>query len=110
MRLLFDENLAASLPRDVSDLYPGSNHVLALGLAGAKDSIIWQYAIAGGYVLVTKDEDFQRFSVLRGSPPKVIWIRLGNCTTADVVRLLRFRREHIAAFVESPTADFLALG
>ena len=35
MRLLFDENLAASLPRDVSDLYPGSNHVLALGLAGA---------------------------------------------------------------------------
>ena len=110
MRLLFDENLAAKLPRELSDLYPGSKHVLALGLVGASDSVIWKHAIAGGYVLVTKDEDFQRFSVLRGSPPKVIWIRLGNCTTADVVRLLRFRREHIDAFVESPTSDFLALG
>lgn len=50
------------------------------------------------------------FSVLRGSPPKVMWSRLGNCATTDVVRLLRFGREHIAAFVESATADFLALG
>jgi predicted nuclease of predicted toxin-antitoxin system len=61
-------------------------------------------------VLVTKDEDFHRLSVLRGSPPKVIWIRLGNCASADVLRLLRFRREQVADFVASATTDFLALG
>ena len=82
MRLLFDENLAAKLPDELSDLYPGSDHVLALGLGGASDGMIWKRAIEGGFVLVTKDEDFQRFSVLLGSPPKVIWIRLGNCATA----------------------------
>ena len=61
-------------------------------------------------MLVTKDEDFPRLSVLRGPPPKVIWIRLGNCATADVVRLLRVRAEQIARFVEHEDAAFLALG
>lgn len=61
-------------------------------------------------MLVTTDEDFHRLSVLRGAPPQVVWIRLGNCATADLARLLRFRREQIAAFVEHPDATFLALG
>ena len=56
------------------------------------------------------DEDFHRLSVLRGAPPKVIWIRTGNCATADVARLLRFRAEQIARFVEEDEATFLALG
>ena len=41
---------------------------------------------------MTKDEDFHRLSVLHGPPPKVIWIRLGNCSTDEVIRLLRRRR------------------
>ena len=48
--------------------------------------------------------------MLRGPPPKVIWVRLGNCTTADVARLLRFRHQQIEAFVAHPDAAFLALG
>lgn len=74
----------------MAHLYPVSDHVLAIGLRGASDSMIWKRVAEDGVVLVTKDEDFQRFSILRGSPP-IIWIRLGNCTTADVARLLRFR-------------------
>lgn len=110
MRLLFDENLSTALTEELADLYPGSSHILAVGLGGASDAVIWTRALVDGFVLVTKDEDFQRLSVLRGSPPKVIWIRLGNCATADVVRLLRFRRDQVASFVESEAADFLALG
>jgi predicted nuclease of predicted toxin-antitoxin system len=78
--------------------------------AAIRISEFWEHAAAGGFLLVTKDQDFQRLSVLRGAPPKVIWIRLGNCTTADIVRLLRFRGEQLRAFVESPEVDFLALG
>ncbi len=96
--------------RDLADLYPGSAHILAFTLGGAADGLIWECAKANGFVLVTKDEDFQRLSVLRGSPPKVVWIRLGNCVTADIARLLRFRAEHLRAFVEQSDADFLALG
>lgn len=28
-------------------------------------------------------------SILRGFPPKVIWIRRGNCTTAEIEKTLR---------------------
>ena len=110
MRLLFDENLSARLVEAVADVYPGSGHVLAAGLGGAPDERVWEHAGAGGFVLVTNDEDFHRLSVLRGPPPKVIWIRLGNCATADVVRLLRVRAEQIARFIEHEDAAFLALG
>ena len=110
MKLLLDENLAARLARDLADVYPGSAHVLALGLGGAADGAIWARAAAEGVVLVTKDEDFQRLSVLLGPPPKVVWVRLGNCATADVARLLRFRADEVRAFAEHPEAAFLALG
>lgn len=110
MKLLFDENLSARLALDLGDLYPESSHVINLGMGGAGDAAIWARAAAGGFVLVTKDEDFQRLSVLRGAPPKVIWIRLGNCATPDVIRLVRFRHDQIRLFVGQADLDFLALG
>ena len=110
MKRLFDENLSTALPQVLFDLYPESAHVLDLGPGGQADVLVWELAATGGFLLVTKDQDFQRLSVLRGSPPKVIWIRLGNCSTADIVRLLRFRREQVAAFADTAEVDFLALG
>ena len=61
-------------------------------------------------MLVTKDEDFHRLSVLLDPPPNVIWIRLGNCATAHVARLLRFRADDLRAFAEQAEAAFLELG
>lgn len=110
MKLLFDENLSSRLVASVGAFYPGSVHVSHVGLAGAPDQAIWAHAAAAGFVLVTKDEDFQRLSVLLGPPPKVIWIRLGNCSTADVGRILLMRIEQIALFVDHEDAAFLALG
>lgn len=94
----------------LSDLYPGSVHVTQVGLAAARDRAIWAYAAANGFVLVTKDEDFHRLSILHGAPPKVIWIGLGNCATDEVVRLLRTRHGEISQFLEHPEATFLGLG
>lgn len=110
MKLLFDENLAACLVGDLADIYPDSAHVSALGLGGAADRAIWARAAADGFVLVTKDEDFHRLSVLLGPPPKVIWVRLGNCATKDVARLLRFRADDVKAFGEHEETTFLELG
>ena len=109
MRLLFDENLSARLVAALADAYPDSAHLEHVGFLGAPDAAVWAHAAAYGYVLVTKDEDCQRLSVLRGPPPKVVWVRLGNCATADVARLLRLRREDVARFVAHADAAFLAL-
>lgn len=77
---------------------------------GARDLKLWRVAAGEDFVLVTKDADFHRLSMLLGAPPKVVWIRLGNCSTREVEQLLRTRRADILEFVEMPTASFLALG
>jgi predicted nuclease of predicted toxin-antitoxin system len=50
------------------------------------------------------------WSVVLGAPPKVIWIRLGNCAPSDVARVLRFRLDQVRSFLEDSDTAFLALG
>jgi predicted nuclease of predicted toxin-antitoxin system len=89
MKLLFDQNLSFHLPRLLADIYTESIHVREVGLRDADDIAIWQYAKAHGYAIVSKDSDFQQRSLLRGTPPKFIWLRIGNCTTKRIEELLR---------------------
>ena len=74
MRLLFDQNLAPRLSIDLADLYPDSAHVRHVGLERANDDLVWRYAKAGGFAIVTKDDDFRQLSVVFGPPPKVMWL------------------------------------
>ena len=109
MRLLFDEPLSEELVDLLDDLFPQSLHVRQLGAGGSTDDAIWQIASERGCLLVTKDEDFHRLSVVRGAPPKVVWIRLGNCTTREVADLLRLRYESVRRFAEQDEITFLTL-
>lgn len=93
MRLLFDENVSPKLVGFVEDEYPGSVHVRGVGLLGAADRRIWDYARENGFVIVSKDDDFRQRSFLEGAPPKVIWLQVGNAGTAPIAELLR---EHAA--------------
>ncbi|MCU1250920.1 MAG: hypothetical protein JWQ49_3949 [Edaphobacter sp.] len=81
MKLLLDENLSPRVMDLLSDLYPASDHVHNLNLGGANDSEVWDYAELHGFAIVSKDSDFAARSVLEKDPPKIIWIRLGNCST-----------------------------
>ena len=110
MRLLFDEQLSEELVKMLDDLFPDSLHIRLLGSGGAADPIVWQMAREHDCVLVTKDEDFHRLSVLRGAPPKVLWLRLGNGATEDIARLLRDRAEDIRRFEAQSDETFLELG
>jgi predicted nuclease of predicted toxin-antitoxin system len=110
VKFLFDENLSPQLPELLSGVYPGSLHVKHCQLSKASDSEIWEYAKSHGLTIVSKDFDFQERSVLRGSPPKVIWLRIPNCKNAAVVELLRNSKRLVERFIEHDTATFLALG
>lgn len=110
MHLLFDEQLSEELSLLLRDVFLDSLHVRQLGAGGASDSAVWQLAKDSGCLLVTKDEDFHRLSILRGAPPKVVWLRLGNCTTEDVARLLRHHVADLQTFAEQSEATFVELG
>jgi len=109
MKLLFDQNLSPRLVRRLDGLYAGSSHVSLVGLDSATDSAVWAYAQANNYCIVTKDTDFNDMIVVRGFPPKVIWLRLGNCTTNAVEQVLRAGHAQIVAFENEPTAGLLEL-
>lgn len=109
MRLLFDQNLSPRLVNRMADVFPSAQHVAAVGLATALDLEVWEYARQHGYVLVTKDADFTELSTLLGSPPKIVWLQVGNCTTASIELLLRAHRDTLLDFVGEPTLRVLRL-
>ena len=109
MKLLFDQNLSPALVRRLADVYPDSAHVLDAGLDKADDQGIWRFARQHGFAIVSKDGDFRQLSFLIGAPPKVIWVRLGNCTTRDIEAALRSRRDELHEFDSADEAAFLIL-
>jgi len=109
VKLLLDENLSPRFALALSDLYPDSQSVRECGLSGASDFDVWQYALTNGYAIVSKDSDFSQRSFLHGSPPKVIWLRIGNCTTMRIDFVLRNAAPRIEAFLSSNEESCLVL-
>lgn len=109
MKLLFDENLSPRLVPLLSDIYPGSVHVRDVALQNVADELVWQYAQENGLIIVSKDSDFHHRSLLFGFPPKVIWIRRGNCSVADIEEILRRFRVEVEQFWEDSLGAFLVL-
>ncbi|MGQ0593805.1 MAG: DUF5615 family PIN-like protein [Gammaproteobacteria bacterium] len=109
MKLLFDENLSPRLVTLLNDVFPQSAHVDRAGLGSAPDSSVWEYARANGYLIVSKDSDFHERSLLHGYPPKVVWIKRGNCSTRQIEALLRQAVGNILAMADDPQFAFLIL-
>ncbi len=87
MKLLVDNQLPSALARFLSANGFECQHVLDIGLGAASDQIIWEYAKKEGQVIVTKDEDFAQLADRQTTiPPQVLWVRLGNCRKAALLK------------------------
>jgi predicted nuclease of predicted toxin-antitoxin system len=109
VRLLFDQNLSYKLVSRVADIFPDSTQARLLGFARFGDSELWYYARTHGYIVVTKDEDIPELGILRGAPPKIVWLRTGNCSTAHVEQVLRGNAEAIIALTTDTERIILEL-
>lgn len=109
MKLLFDQNLSPILVKRLADLYPDSNHVYNLGIDRNSDEELRDYARRENFVIVTKDSDFSDLCILHGFPPKVIWVRRGNCSTSAIETLLRHHSEDIKALHRDEIVGILTL-
>ncbi len=99
MKLLFDQNISFRLIPKIVDIFPESKQVRELGLENSTDTEIFSYAKENDYAIVTFDSDFCDLNILKGFPPKIIWIRLGNTTTNNLVKLLQNKSELIKLFL-----------
>lgn len=109
MKLLFDQNLSPRLVNLLADCFPNSAHVSLVGLDRALDDSVWDYAKKHGFLVVTKDTDFHERSIILGAPPKIVWIRRGNCSTTAIETMLRHHRDDIQQLANDDNASYLVL-
>lgn len=82
---------------------------MMIGLERGSDDDVWRYARDHDCIIVTKDSDFRDLSVLRGFPPRVVWLRIGNCSTTEIEDVLRRSQASILAFESEATTGLLTL-
>ncbi len=109
MKFLIDHNLSPKLVHHLKDSFPGSVHTVELGFDRTPDQELWKFAAANGFHILSKDTDYEQLSMLRGAPPKVVWLRIGNAPTSKVLALLDTYRADIQEFLEDDERSLLAL-
>ena len=100
MKLLFDQNISYRLIKQISDSYPNSKQVKELGLENSTDLEIFNFAKNNDFTIVTFDSDFFDLTILKGFPPKIIWLRTGNTTTRNIKMILENKFEIIEYFLK----------
>ena len=110
MKLLLDENLSRRIVPFLQADFPGTSQVALEGLERGSDLDVWRYAKDNGFVVVSKDSDFYELSLLHGTPPKVIWLQVGNVSKAAIMQLLLDRREGIERLLADPDIACVEIG
>jgi len=88
MKLLFDQNLSHKLVIKISNVFPGSSHVSLHDLSKSDDYEVREFAIQNDFTIIMQDSDFYDIAIVKGIPPKVIWLKSGNSSTNIVEKLL----------------------
>ncbi|MGH6662299.1 MAG: DUF5615 family PIN-like protein [Rhodospirillales bacterium] len=109
MKLLLDANLSHRILTALAEEFPDSAHVRDFGLERAGDDEIWRYSRDNGFTIVTLDSDFYDLSVLRGAPPRVVWLRSADTATETLASLLRRHVRRLQEFSTDPDAACLVL-
>ena len=107
MKLLLDQNLSRRILERIEDLFSGSDHVANRALDRVPDEEVSNFAVQEGFTIVSKDSDFHQMSLVRGFPPKVVFLKIGNCTTDLVVSLICKHEADFREFTVDESASLL---
>jgi predicted nuclease of predicted toxin-antitoxin system len=86
VHFLINAQLPPALARALVEAGHSAEHVGDVGLLGANDEAIWQYAHATGAAIITKDEDFIARQRRGPENVRIVWIRVGNTTRRALLR------------------------
>jgi predicted nuclease of predicted toxin-antitoxin system len=108
-KLLFDNNISHRIVNKIVDIFPNSTHVMLEKLDEEIDIKIWQFAYQNNYTIVTKDSDFNYLAIHKNSPPKIIWIKQGNCKVSQIEKILKDESKNIKSFIDDANNSILEL-
>ena len=89
MKFLIDENLSDKLVARLDADFPGTQHVKHVLMSAKPDADLWELAKREGFIILTQDDDFVEMSALRGTPPKVVHLSMGNHTTKEWLAIIQ---------------------
>lgn len=95
MKLLFDENISYRILKKLDIEFSESESI-----RNKSDGIIWKYAKDNNFTIVSYDEDFYELQLLKGFPPKFIWLWTGNIPTSFIAQLLNNKKKEIQSFIQ----------
>jgi len=100
MRLIADENISWRLKKLLPDwqILPSNEIKSDKRLT---DLMIWKFAKANQYTILTFDENFLELQNLFSYPPKIIWLRTGNVRTGEIASLLIRLEDNINEFINN---------
>jgi predicted nuclease of predicted toxin-antitoxin system len=101
MKFLIDAQLPITLARWLRGRGCDAVHVLELDAGQWDDRAIWELAIDEARIVVSKDEDFFILATRPHSEGRLLWLRMGNCRTIDLISSLNRRWE----FIDQAFAD-----
>jgi len=99
MKLLFDQNISFRILVKLSDSFYDSRHVKTEDLINVTDLEIWDYAKHNEFTIVSQDSDFNDINLIKGFPPKIIWIKTGNLNTDEIAELFEKHQLEIEEFL-----------
>ena len=110
MKLLIDQNISHRLKARIETVFANVLHVKDLGLTDFPDAAIFEFARHNNFdAVMTLDEDFHNLVLERGTPPKIIWLRLGNCTTVAQAQAILDNATLIEVFLSTEEPDVLEI-
>lgn len=102
MKLLVDQNISHKLIPFLKGKFSSIYHVKELGLINTDDHAIFMYARENIFdAVITLYDDFVRLLNQFSAPPKIIWLRTGNCSTSFLAKILDLKFDLIKEFVQS---------
>lgn len=109
MNILLDQNISFRVIRLLLNDFENVKQVKELGLVDASDFEIWHYAFENNYTIITFDGDFIDLANLKGSPPKIIWLRFGNSTNLKIANKLLSNAHTIKEFISNSNPEMAFL-
>lgn len=100
MKFLVDVQLPGTLARWLRGRNCDAIHALELDLGRADDLTLWRMAREESRIMISKDEDFFILAMRPGDDGQLLWLRIGNCRTTDLLSLLNRRWSEIVQAFE----------
>ena len=88
MKLLLDQNISRKLILDLDKIFSGTAHISNFNLEKETDKKIREFAFENNFTIVTQDADFFEKMLLKGFPPKIVWLKCGNTSTKNILKII----------------------